>query len=88
MLARNFIIIIVVTLFILTISYAWQENAPDDNGALAENSQVPVDPKTIEFYWTKERMDEAKPVPVPVTPTSSTYPRTPEAPQSIEQLKK
>lgn len=47
--AKNFVII-TVTLFILTISYAWQENALNNNREIAENSQVPVNSKTVESY--------------------------------------
>ncbi|WP_090720504.1 hypothetical protein [Nitrosomonas sp. Nm166] len=31
-----------------------------------------IDPAAIKSYWTKKRMDEAKPVPVPTTPPAVT----------------
>ena len=85
--AKHFVIIIVGSLFTVTISCARQNNATEDDAPITENSQAPVDTKAIESYWTKERMDEAKPVPVPTTPPPNNHPRTPGAPQSSEQLK-
>jgi hypothetical protein len=31
----------------------------------SENPQTPVDPKKVEEDWTKERMEQAKPMPTP-----------------------
>lgn len=68
---------------VVTISCAQTQNDAVQRGVTAtENPQAPVDPKAIESYWTKERMDQAKPMP---TPTVVIHPNAPEIPQPIEQ---
>jgi hypothetical protein len=76
-------LIIVGLWSVVTIVYAQTQSAVTQGGVPeTEHPKSPVDPKAIESYWTKERMEKAKPMP---TPTVVIDPNAPETPQPIEQ---
>jgi hypothetical protein len=71
---------------VITILCAQTQNDATPRGVPeTENPQAPVDSKAIESYWTKERMEKAKPRP---TPTVILHPNAPETPQPIAQSDK
>ena len=68
---------------VVTIICAPTQNDAAQRGVMeTENPKAPVDSKAIESYWTKEKMDKAKPMP---TPTVVIDPNAPETPRPIEQ---
>ena len=81
---RYLISFIIVGLWsVVAITCAQTQNDAAQHGVTeAENPKAPVDSKAIESYWTKEQMDNAKPMP---TPTVVIDPNAPETPQPIEQ---
>ena len=64
---RYLISFIIVGLWsVVAITCAQTQNDAAQHGVTeAENPKAPVNSKAIESYWTKEQMDNAKPMPTP-----------------------
>ena len=63
---------------ILTIGCAQTENdtAQHKESTVTENPKTEVDSKAIESYWTKEKMQNAKPMPTPTVTIDPNAPKT------------